>query len=88
LRVLGVGLGLGPAFLAVALSAQAPAAKPQPQGAAEAPAEFKPLKYRSIGPAAGGRVSRVAGIPGDPSTYYAATASRSTTSSSRSQKAS
>nr|MBA3949097.1 glycosyl hydrolase [Acidobacteriota bacterium] len=33
------------------------------------------LKYRSIGPAAGGRVSRVAGIPGDPSTYYAATAS-------------
>jgi photosystem II stability/assembly factor-like uncharacterized protein len=37
--------------------------------------EFKALKYRSIGPAAGGRVSRVAGIPGDPSTYYAATAS-------------
>ena len=33
------------------------------------------LKYRSIGPAAGGRVSRVAGIAGDPSTYYAATAS-------------
>ena len=75
LRVLGVGLGLGPAFLAAALSAQAPAAKPQQPGAAEAPAEFKPLKYRSIGPAAGGRVSRVAGIPGDPSTYYAATAS-------------
>lgn len=40
-----------------------------------APAEFKALKYRPIGPAAGGRVSRVAGIPGDPSTYYAATAS-------------
>jgi photosystem II stability/assembly factor-like uncharacterized protein len=36
---------------------------------------FKALKYRSIGPAQGGRVSRVAGIPGDPSTYYAATAS-------------
>ena len=33
------------------------------------------LKYRTIGPAAGGRVSRVAGIAGDPSTYYAATAS-------------
>src|SRR5262245_23394014 len=37
--------------------------------------ELKALKYRLIGPAAGGRVSRVAGIPGDPSTYFAATAS-------------
>jgi photosystem II stability/assembly factor-like uncharacterized protein len=36
---------------------------------------WKPLKYRSIGPAWGGRVSRAAGVPGDPSTYYAATAS-------------
>lgn len=32
--------------------------------------EFKPLKYRSIGPAWGGRVSRAVGVPGDPSTYY------------------
>ncbi len=39
------------------------------------PPEFKNLKYRSIGPAAGGRVNRVAGIAGDPHTYYAATAS-------------
>src|ERR1700730_17514674 len=39
------------------------------------PPEFKHLKYRSIGPAAGGRVSRAAGVPGDPLTYYAATAS-------------
>jgi len=39
------------------------------------PAELKPLKYRSIGPAAGGRVSRAAGVPGDPLIYYAATAS-------------
>src|SRR6202011_958042 len=31
-------------------------------------------KYRSIGPSVGGRVSRVAGVPGDPYTYYAATA--------------
>src|SRR6516164_6342588 len=38
------------------------------------PPEFKHLKYRLIGPAAGGRVSRSAGIPGDPLTYYAATA--------------
>src|SRR5437899_11238485 len=35
---------------------------------------FKNLKYRSIGPAAGGRVSRACGVPGDASTYYAATA--------------
>src|SRR5262245_20667889 len=36
---------------------------------------FQSLKYRSIGPAAGGRVCRVAGVPGDPLVYYAATAS-------------
>lgn len=39
------------------------------------PPEFKGLKYRSIGPAAGGRVCRAAGVPGDPLVYYAATAS-------------
>ena len=31
------------------------------------------LEYRLIGPASGGRVSRVTGVPGDPLTYYAAT---------------
>lgn len=36
---------------------------------------FRSLKYRSLGPAWGGRVDRVAGVPGDPSVYYAATAS-------------
>jgi photosystem II stability/assembly factor-like uncharacterized protein len=35
---------------------------------------FKNLKFRSIGPAAGGRVSRSVGVPGDAHTYYAATA--------------
>jgi hypothetical protein len=44
---------------------------PQP----ESPKEFKALKYRNIGPAAGGRVSRAAGVPGNPLLYYAATAS-------------
>jgi photosystem II stability/assembly factor-like uncharacterized protein len=34
---------------------------------------FAALKFRNVGPAAGGRVSRVAGVPGDPLTYYAAT---------------
>jgi photosystem II stability/assembly factor-like uncharacterized protein len=40
-----------------------------------APLEFKALKYRSIGPHAGGRVSRACGVPGDPNVYYMATAS-------------
>ncbi len=34
---------------------------------------FEKLTYRSIGPATGGRVSRVTGVGGDPLTYYAAT---------------
>jgi photosystem II stability/assembly factor-like uncharacterized protein len=38
------------------------------------PAEFKKLQFRLVGPAAGGRVCRAAGVPGDPRTYYAATA--------------
>jgi photosystem II stability/assembly factor-like uncharacterized protein len=41
----------------------------------ESPKEFKALKYRNIGPAAGGRVARVTGVPGNPLLYYAATAS-------------
>ncbi|HEV8239961.1 MAG TPA: sialidase family protein, partial [Thermoanaerobaculia bacterium] len=32
------------------------------------------LEYRLVGPAIGGRVARVSGVPGDPSTWYAATA--------------
>jgi hypothetical protein len=39
------------------------------------PPELKSLKYRSIGPAWGGRVSRAAGVPGDSSVYYLAAAS-------------
>src|SRR5262245_61849233 len=53
----------------VSLQAQNGPTKP------ESPKEFKALKYRNIGPAAGGRVSRVAGVPGNPLLYYAATAS-------------
>ena len=41
----------------------------------DAEGPFKELKYRSIGPAAGGRVCRVAGVPGNPLIYFAATAS-------------
>src|SRR5215468_1789125 len=47
-------------------------AQPENKGG---PAEFKGLKYRMIGPAVGGRVSRSCGVPGDPLTYYSATAS-------------
>jgi photosystem II stability/assembly factor-like uncharacterized protein len=57
---------------ALAAPAKKPAAAP---GGLQDPPELKSLKYRSIGPAWGGRVSRVAGVPGDPSVYYAATAS-------------
>ena len=52
-----------------------PSDSPSEKTAGSTPKELKSLKYRSIGPAAGGRISRVAGIPGDPTTYYAATAS-------------
>ncbi len=41
---------------------------------AHAAGTFDLLKMRSIGPAIGGRVARVAGVPGDPLTFYAATA--------------
>ena len=44
-------------------------------GAVVAQEDLEHLEYRSIGPAAGGRVSRVTGVDGDPLTYYAATAS-------------
>ncbi len=39
------------------------------------PKHFPDSKYRLIGPYAGGRVSRVTGIPGNPLIYYVATAS-------------
>lgn len=46
-----------------------------PAARAEEPRDFVALKYRLVGPFAGGRVSRACGVPGDPLTYYAATAS-------------
>ncbi len=39
------------------------------------PPEFAAVKYRMVGPFAGGRISRACGVPGDPLTYYAAAAS-------------
>lgn len=40
----------------------------------ETPKHFGGLKYRAIGPAAGGRTTRAVGVPGDPLTYYVASA--------------
>src|SRR6187549_1886010 len=60
---------------ALALSAALAAQEAPKAELPESPKEFKALKYRNIGPAAGGRVSRATGVPGDPTTFYAATAS-------------
>jgi photosystem II stability/assembly factor-like uncharacterized protein len=54
------------------LTASAQASEPLAKGG---PSEFKTIKFRLIGPAVGGRVSRSAGVPGDSLTYYAGTAS-------------
>ena len=64
-------------FVAVALivCVSAAAQEKPPADPHATPAEFKNLKYRSIGPAAGGRATRAAGVPGDPNVFYTATAS-------------
>ncbi len=38
------------------------------------PKEFGALEYRLIGPAVGGRITAVAGVPGDPQVFYASAA--------------
>jgi photosystem II stability/assembly factor-like uncharacterized protein len=62
------------AVLALPLAAASPCAAEE-EKPSKGPRELAGLKYRFVGPPAGGRVSRVAGVPGDPLTYYAATAS-------------
>ncbi|MFP5286588.1 MAG: WD40/YVTN/BNR-like repeat-containing protein, partial [Thermoanaerobaculia bacterium] len=61
-------------FLLLAASSLAAAPASSPAGLQDPP-ELGSLKYRLIGPAWGGRVSRVTGVPGDPWVYYTATAS-------------
>jgi photosystem II stability/assembly factor-like uncharacterized protein len=64
------------ALLAAAMPLSLHAVHPvHAQDANKGPAPFEALKFRSIGPAAGGRITRVAGVAGDPAIYYAATAS-------------
>ena len=58
---------------AAAPASSAASAAP-PTGLADPPG-LSALKYRLIGPAWGGRVSRAAGVPGNPNIYFAATAS-------------
>ena len=55
-----------------ATASGAAASKDDSKAREKAPVEFANLKYRSIGPSQGGRVARVAGVPGDPRIYYAA----------------
>jgi photosystem II stability/assembly factor-like uncharacterized protein len=47
----------------------------EPEKPSKGPDELKGLKLRLVGPAIGGRVSRVAGVAGNPLVYYAASAS-------------
>jgi photosystem II stability/assembly factor-like uncharacterized protein len=51
------------------LVAQEPAEKKEPE-AKKQDDPLRPLKFRLLGPMAGGRVSRACGVPGDASTYY------------------
>ncbi|MGO9803610.1 MAG: WD40/YVTN/BNR-like repeat-containing protein [Steroidobacteraceae bacterium] len=69
----GIVLGVLTLAAAPALAAAAPAAR-EAAAANAAPAVdpslFGALKWRSIGPYRGGRALAVAGIPGDPETFY------------------
>ena len=61
-------------ILAVAAAVLSAGDLPAANTADDLAGPFRGLEYRLIGPAAGGRVSRVAGVPGDPLTWWAATA--------------
>ncbi|MDQ8153302.1 MAG: hypothetical protein P3B98_01460 [Gemmatimonadota bacterium] len=55
---------------ALPLSAQAPTAKPKPMPTPGDAALFQHLRYRNVGPARGGRVTTVTGVPSQPHTFY------------------
>jgi photosystem II stability/assembly factor-like uncharacterized protein len=46
-----------------------------PPGGPRVPLQPEPLRFRYMGPPSAGRIAAVAGVPGDPSTYYAGAAS-------------
>src|SRR5512142_3473652 len=58
--------------VASVFAADKPAGTPNTEP--EKPKPYGALKYRTIGPAVGGRVDRVTGVPGDPLTFYLAAA--------------
>jgi photosystem II stability/assembly factor-like uncharacterized protein len=66
----------GALLCAVALSV-VPASAQRGGGPAgpQASSTPEPLKFRYMGPAAAGRIASVAGVPGDPNTYYLGSAS-------------
>lgn len=67
-----------PPALAVPMAPAPPAEAPKPPAGfngLQDPPGLSALKYRLIGPAWGGRVSRVAGVPGNPNVFYLASAS-------------
>jgi photosystem II stability/assembly factor-like uncharacterized protein len=58
------------ARLAAFLASLAPTALAAPSAREEIDPLFRTLEWRCIGPSRGGRVQAVAGVPGDPLTYY------------------
>ena len=61
------------ALALLACTALVPVAASAATKTAAAPAQVKPLeglKYRLVGPFRGGRATGVAGVPGDPTTFY------------------
>ena len=58
------------AFAAASLSSAAMAAPPDAQAKLTPTSDLDGLKYRLVGPFRGGRATGVAGVPGDPTTFY------------------
>src|SRR6201987_2408830 len=65
-------LPLAPAILAIIAALAVPAFAQQSSGTVD-PSQYSAMRWRLIGPHRAGRVTGVAGISGDPSTYYMAT---------------
>ncbi len=61
------------ALLLVLAAVASPAARAKGIGE-DKPKEFGALEYRLIGPAVGGRITAVSGVPGDPHVFYASAA--------------
>src|SRR4030095_14762702 len=68
-RVAGITLVALTAFSAAAHAQRGGPGGPQPSSTPE------PMKSRYMGPAPAGRIATVAGVPGDPNTYYLGSAS-------------